>query len=452
MTAETASETADTRLWRSGAVVFQRLRSHAVRRMSWGLADQAVSSLTNFAVSFYVAHTLGAEKLGAFSLAYLTYGFALNASRGLSTDPLMVRFSGTGVRVWRRAVAKCTGTATIVGLIIGVFVLAAGAVISGTAGQAFLALGLTLPALMLQDSWRYSFFALGRGSQAFLNDTIWAVALLLAVAVLRATGRADVFWLVLAWGAAAAVAAAAGPLQARTMPRLSGAWRWVSDHRDLGPRYLAEGVASASMLQLRGYMVGLVLGLTSVGYVQASATLMGPITILFLGMTLVAIPEAARVLQRAPKRLPLFCMLVSAGLAAAALGWGVFVLIAVPRGLGAWLLPSLWRPTYPLVLAQMLFVVGQGVAGGAGVGLHALGAARRSLRSVILGSVIFLLCALAGAYWGGAIGTVGGGAVAAWLTALLMWWQLRVALRESRQVAARRRNWFRRSAGQHRRQ
>ena len=96
MTAETASETAGTRLWRSGTVVFQRLRSHAVRRIGWGLADQAVSSLTNFAVSIYVARTLGAEQFGAFSLAYVTYGFALNASRGLSTDPLMVRFSGDG--------------------------------------------------------------------------------------------------------------------------------------------------------------------------------------------------------------------------------------------------------------------------------------------------------------------------------------------------------------------
>ena len=444
------AETAGTALWRSGTVVFRRLRSHAVRRLSWGVADQAMSSLTNFAVSIYVARTLGAENFGAFSLAYVTYAFALNASRGLSTDPLMVRFSGTDVPTWRRAVASCTGTAAIVGLIIGVFVLAVAAVIGGTTREAFLALGITLPGLMLQDSWRYSFFALGRGGQAFLNDTIWAMALLPALALLRPTGHANVFWFVLAWGAAAAVAAAVGPLQARVRPKLSGAWGWVSDHRDLGPRYLAEGVTSASMLQFRGYGVGLVLGLAAVGYVQAAATLMGPITILFLGMTLVAIPEAARVLLRAPERLPLFCILVSAGLSAAALGWGVFLLIAVPKGFGAWLLGSIWRPTYPLVLAQMLFVIGQGVAGGAAVGLHALGSARRSLRSVVLSSVIFLVCALAGAVWGGANGTVRGAAVAAWLGALLVWWQLRAALRESSQVAAGHRIWSGRSAGRHR--
>src|SRR5205807_2619487 len=82
-------------LWRSRIAVLQRLRSQAARRLGWGIADQAMSSLTNFAVSIYIARTLGAAQFGAFSLAYVTYAFALNASRGLATDPLMVRVSGT---------------------------------------------------------------------------------------------------------------------------------------------------------------------------------------------------------------------------------------------------------------------------------------------------------------------------------------------------------------------
>src|SRR5213078_1807930 len=96
--------------------VVRRLPRQGVRRLSWGIADQAVSSLTNFAVTIYVARVLGATQFGAFSLAYVTYAFALNASRGLATDPLMVRFSGTDLPTWRRAVASCTGTATVVGL------------------------------------------------------------------------------------------------------------------------------------------------------------------------------------------------------------------------------------------------------------------------------------------------------------------------------------------------
>src|ERR1700753_1577508 len=97
------------------AAVPSRMARRVGQRRSWGVADQAVSSLTNFAVSIYVARVLGATELGAFSLAYVTYGFMLNASRGLATDPLLVRYSGAEVPVWRKAGANCTGTAAVVG-------------------------------------------------------------------------------------------------------------------------------------------------------------------------------------------------------------------------------------------------------------------------------------------------------------------------------------------------
>ena len=141
-----------------------------------------MSSLTNFAVSIYIARTLGAVQYGAFSLAYVTYGFALNASRGLATDPLMVRFSGTDLPTWRRAVARLHRDGRGRGPGRPAPACSRRPRCSAARpGLAFLALGLTLPGLLLQDSWRYSFFALGRGSQAFLNDTIWAVALLPAL-------------------------------------------------------------------------------------------------------------------------------------------------------------------------------------------------------------------------------------------------------------------------------
>jgi len=448
--ARTHSGAAERGLLRSLAAVFQRLRSQAARRLGWGVADQVVSSLTNFATGIYVIHALGAVQFGAFSLAFVTYGFALNAARGLGTDPLMVRFSGTDVLTWRRAVAKSAGTATNVGLLIGVCVLVAAGVLNGAARAAFLALGLTLPALLLQDSWRYSFFTLGRGSQAFLNDSVWAVTLFPALALLRVTRHTDVFWFVFAWGLTAAVAAVAGAVQARVLPRLSGAWEWVSRNRDLGPRYFAEGTASSAAIQLRGYGIGLILGLAALGAVQASAMLFGPVTILFLGMSLVTIPEGARVLRRSPQHLPLFCLLVSGGLTMAGLSWGVTLLVAVPRGLGAWLLGPLWRSTYPLVLPQTIFVLGQGVGYGAVTGLHALGASRRSVRLAFLWAALYIICALVGAVTGGATGTVEGAAVAPCACAPLWWWQLHAALRESGKIPAGRGFWSSRPVGEHR--
>jgi O-antigen/teichoic acid export membrane protein len=413
-----------------------RLVRQAVRRLGWGVADQGMSSISNFAVNIYVARTLGAVEYGAFALAYVTYSFLLNASRGLATDPLLVRFSGTPLPTWRRAVANCTGTAMMVGLCAGVCVLGAAELLNGTARLAFLALGLTLPGLMLQDCWRYSFFALGRGSHAFLNDTIWTVTLLPALVLLRKTGYANVFWFVLAWGVAAAVAAAVGPLQAGVMPRLPRMWDWVSRHRDLGPRYLAEGTANGASTQLRNYGLGALLGLAAVGYVQAAATLMGPFMVIFFGMGLVTLPEAARILRRSPRHLPLFCMLVSAGLALAGLLWGIVLLVAMPRGLGHLMLGHLWRPTYPLVLPSTIAIMGGCVQAGAGTGLHALGVAQRSLRAMILSSALYIACAMAGAVADGVMGAMIGAAVASWLGALVFWRQLHVALRNNAKPAA----------------
>ena len=434
MAAEAGARPARVRLAGPRVTLRQRLRSGLVRRLSWGVADQAVSSLANAAVGLYIVRTLGATQFGAFSLAYVTFGFALNASRGLSTDPLLIRFSGVEKAAWRRAVASSTGTSILVGLAGGAVLLVVAALLGGTTGTAFLALGLTMPILMLQDSWRFSFFALGRGSQAFLNDLLCAVALFPALVTLQVTGHANVFSFVLAWGGTAGVGALLGPVQAKVLPRMSGAWEWLSGHRDLGPRYLIEGTSGSAALQLRAYGIGLLLGLASIGYVQAAGTLMGPITILFLGMSLVTIPEAARVLRRSPRRLPLFCLLVSAGEAGAAAAWGTVLLLTVPRGLGTFLLGPVWRPAYPLLLPTTLEVIAIGIVGGAGVGLRALGASRRSLPVAVFSAAAFVACALTGAALGGTLGAVWGTVISSWLAVALTWRQLGVAMRESDQV------------------
>lgn len=423
------TSSASARKWSLGSG--SRLIAQATRRLGWGVADQAMSSISNFTVNFYIARTLGALDYGAFSLVYVTYGFALNASRGLATDPLLVRFSGVGRQIWKRAVTACTGTAIVVGLVTGACALAAGAVLGGPVGTAFVGLGLTMPGLMLQDSWRFSFFALGRGGHAFLNDAIWTIVLLPTLIVLHKSGHANVFWFVTAWGASAGVAALVGPAQARVRPRPMLAYDWVLRHKDLGFRYLAEGTTSSASSQLRNYGVGAILGLAAVGYVQASNTLMGPFMVIFYGMGLVTLPEAALMLRRSPRRLPLFCAAVSAGLTLLGMAWGLVLLVALPRGLGHLILGSLWRPTYPLVLPSTFLVLGGCVSTGAGCGLHALGAAKRSLRAMIFSSALLVACGLLGAVVDGAAGTMWGTAFASWVGALLFWWQLRTALHES---------------------
>jgi O-antigen/teichoic acid export membrane protein len=399
-------------------------------RLSWGLVDQGMSSLTNFAVSIYIAKTLGAVQFGAFSLCYVTYALALQASRGLTTDPLLVRFSHIDLPTWRRAVATCTGAAALTGLATGACVLVTAALLHGPTRLAFFALGLTLPGLLLQDSWRFAFFALGRGSQALINDTIWGGTLLPALLLLRKTGHANVFWFVFAWGATAAVGAAVGPLQARVVPRLRGSWDWLTRHRDLGFRYLVEGTAPSAAGQVRNSFLSVILGLAALGYLQAANTLMGLLQVAQYGLGLVAVPEAARLQRRSRRQMALFCALISIGLTTLALFWGVALLVALPRGLGEKLLGSLWRPTYALVLPTTLFVAGTCASAGAGTWMHVLGAARRSMRASTVTVVIYLMLSLVGAVVGGTVWTVRCAALGTWIGAVVFWWQVRQAQRE----------------------
>lgn len=430
----------------------------ATGRLSWGVADQAMSSLSNFAVNIFIARELGAVSYGAFSLAYVTYSFALNASRGLSTDPLLVRFSGADDRNWRRAVASCTGTAASAGLASGVGVLLVAALLHGTVRAAFIALGLTLPGLLLQDSWRFSFFAAGRGGQALLNDTIWTIALIPALGVLKVTHHASVFWFLLAWGLTAGVAGLIGPLQARVLPRPLTTLTWIYTHRDLGPRYLMEGTVNSSQTLLRNYSLAFILSIAAVGYIQAANTLMGPFMVVFFGMGLVTLPEAARVLRRSPRHFPIFCALVSAGLGVAAVAWTVILLVALPRGLGHAMLGSVWQPsprvhpTYPLVLPLGIFTICACISAGAGTGLHALGASKRSLRAMSYSTVLYVVCCIAGAFVGGAVGAMYGAVVSGIVGTGLFWWELRQGFSDYRKGMAANRTRRDLQTGRHRRQ
>ena len=51
-------------------------RGPTVRRLGWGVADQAVSSASNFLLGVFIAKSLGVASLGAFGLAYVTYSWS----------------------------------------------------------------------------------------------------------------------------------------------------------------------------------------------------------------------------------------------------------------------------------------------------------------------------------------------------------------------------------------
>jgi O-antigen/teichoic acid export membrane protein len=403
------------------------------KRLSWGLGDQAVSSMSNFVVGLVVARELGVAAFGVFSLAWVTYGVVLNVSRGLATDPLVVRYSGASTEDWRAATSRSAGTAIAVGVAFGAVSALAGLMIGGTLGSAFLALAVVTPGMLLQDAWRFAFFAAGQGHKAFLNDTVWAVAMipLLAVAAINST----VWGFVLAWGGAALLAAGYGLLQSRVMPHFSGVRDWLRQHRDLGSRYMVENVSNSGASQLRMYGLGALAGLADVGAIRGAELLLGPFLALLMGVNLFAVPEAARVLRRAPERLTRFCLAIGGAQAAAAALWGIVLLFLVPDAFGRFLLDDVWAPASELILPVSLSVTAAGIVAGATAGLRALGAARRSLRAQLVASAGYLGFGLIGAWLGGAVGMSWGSTTAMWLGAGLWWLQLRAAQREHTPVS-----------------
>jgi O-antigen/teichoic acid export membrane protein len=406
-----------------------------VGRLSWGLGDQAVSSLTNFAVGAFVARSLGATAFGVFTLAFVTSSVILTVSRGLATDPLVVRFSGDADERWRAAVRWATGAALTVGVVAGAGSVLVGLALGGGLGSAFLGLGIVVPAIVLQDAWRFCFFAVGQGQKAFVNDMARGIALI--PAMFLAARHGSVFGFMLAWGVAGAIAGGFGLVQTGIVPRWDGAEGWLREQGDLSFRYMLENAGNSAAPPLQMYGLGALAGLSAVGAVRGAQLLLGPFTALLMGVSLVAVPEAARVLQRAPRRLRRFCLLLGGTQATGALLWGATVLLAVPDAAGVFVLGGpVWHLAVPLLLPVTLEVAITGFQTSASAGLRALAAARRSLRVQLIGSVAVVAGGVGGAAVAGATGAVWGLVLAASVEAALWWQQLTAGVRQHRASAA----------------
>ena len=155
-------------------------------------------------------------------------------------------------------------------------------------GAALLGLGLTLPGLLLQDSWRFAFFSAGKGRMAFVNDLTWAAALVPAMAVMVVSGHASVGWFMLAWGMSACFAAVVGAFQARLVPRPTESVQWLRQHRDLAIRYLGESLSLSSASQIRLYGLAAIAGLAAAGSLRAAELLLGPLNTAIMGIAMMA--------------------------------------------------------------------------------------------------------------------------------------------------------------------
>ena len=405
-------------------------------RATWGLADQALSSLSNLAVGVVVARSSTVADFGVYALAFGGYTIALNVSRAISTEPLAVRHSGTRTPAWQRAVRASTATALLTGFLGLLVGLAVVAVPSVPSKGVLLAFALTMPGLLLQDAWRWAFFVVGEGQKAFVNDLIWLLAMLAIFGGLYLTGTQSAFTLTLAWGLGAVIAAIAGRFQAGVAPRRQLIREWVQRNWDLSPKYVGEMLAVSGTIQV--YMLGITAaaGLVATAGIRGAQVLLGPVNVLNQGIRMISVPEAARALKHSYRRLWLVGLAISFGVGAGALAWGAIFLL-LPPVVGRELLgPGVWNQAHPVLVPVILLqALGASNAGAFAI-LRALTAATRGLRVRLISSVVLVSCGITGAYVWGPKGAAWGLAGASFTTLLLWWNEAHRAIAAHRRLSA----------------
>jgi O-antigen/teichoic acid export membrane protein len=411
--------------------------SSVARRAGWGFLDQILSSGSNFALSAFVAATISAAGFGAFSVVYAVYGVCVGLSAGLASVPLVVSYSAAAPSRWRTGTRASVGSAIAVGAVAGLVCLAVAPLTAPAVARPLRALAVTLPGLLAQDAWRFSFVTGGRPAKAAANDALWVVLQLTGIAILLAADAVSALSMVLIWGGSACAAAVLGCWQAGVVPAPHRTLAWLREQRTLTFRYAAEAMIHRSGWWLALALVGAVAGLRVVGALRgALLLLLGPLTLLFVGATFVFVPEGVRLLHRSPDLLTGAMRRLTAAATAVAIGWSIFILL-LPDALGSRVLGSTWPQAEPLLPILVLQIVALAASMGPTQGLLALGAAKRSLFTQAAGLAVDVPSMTGAAVLAGARGAAVASGVTAVFRTVLAWVQFRRALREPAASLAR---------------
>ena len=422
------SPTAAARSTTSDQTLTASRRAGVGRRTILGLIDQGLSSITNFALNILVVSSVSSADYGAFALAFATYFLARSAVFALVGQPLLIRHTdeervdGRAPVSYRRAL----GASLLLGIGGGLLILGgAGAcwvlfADSPQIARSVLVVGVALPGLFLHDGLRSVYFASGRPQSAIAIDLAWGLAQLVTVAVLLATGHEQVELLLLAWGAAATVAAAAGLVASRLLPKFDGALAWMYRVRGLSLPILGEALIPQLALQGVTMVLAVAAGLEAVGVLRSALVLASPLNVFLLAIPIIAVPETMRILHDAPARHR-SAMVVLSGALATLFGLWCTAMMLLPDDIGTRVLGESW-PAASQILPQVLgYFVATALGLGAMVGLRTLELVYRSFRAQAAGSITGLAAGGAGAFLAGAEGAALGLAAGAVVTTILLW-------------------------------
>ncbi|WP_346621232.1 hypothetical protein [Blastococcus montanus] len=400
-------------------------------RAFWVISDQALSSLANAALTIVVARTVSAEGYGAFALAFAVYSLVIAMSQSVSGQVVVIRYSAESPTVLRRAGSAASGAAILLGGACAGITAAASLVLGAAPpGDVLLAVGVLLPALVLQDTWRTVFIAHGKPVRSFVNDVVWVAAQAVSIGTLVAQDVDSAAAYVVAWGSSAAVAAIVGCWQHGVGPRFRGAAWWFSAHREVSVPSLANALAILGTTQIALFLIAAIGSVEDVGPIRAAQTLLGPLNILGFALASFSVPEIVR-RSLSRRRLTQVAVGLSAAMALVTVAWGTTLLL-LPDDVGVALLGETWPAARDALPAMVAFACLTGATTGASAVMRALNRVKFNLAmALVLGPLIVLLSTI-GVSVAGATGAAYGFAAAAALAFGPSWFFFVRALRLGR--------------------
>ncbi|MFD5427618.1 hypothetical protein [Streptomyces sp. NPDC127084] len=402
--------------------------------------DQAASSLTNIAVLVIAARVSTAHGFAAFSMVYLTFTVLLGLNTAYAGQAVVLTRGDTATTgaACRSAVAFTSLAATAGGALLAVAGAATAAIGGGWTGTggAFLALGLVLPLVLVQDALRYAFSTLRRPGLALATDTLRLLCVV--PALLLQPQHTAPGTLVAVWGLSAVPALLLG--LRLLWPHVRGAQADLRPYvrrGHLGQRFAVEFAVGNASSQLAVLGLGLFAAPLAVGALRGASTLFGPLNVLFNSVNAFGPPllnrfGARRAIARASALLGLV-------LSAVGLGWGL-VLYALPDDMGRRLLGETWQSAASLLPATGAQYAVMGLGTCALVTLRVL-SPRATLSVQVVFSLLSVVLMLGGyVLTGSALGAAWGLAAGSALKAVAAWTRVarlaRVPAVEERSAAA----------------
>ena len=265
------------------------------RRPAQALADQAVSSLTNFATALIAARLTTPTRFGTIALALSLGYMSLIIGRALVGEPLLARVAqrgGAGQAVETAAMRM----AAFIGVVAAVLVGAASLIPWSPLSACWL-VAPWLPSLVVQDTARYAAFARRAPGIALASDLSWAIGQAVVIGVMVLLGSRDVAWAIGAWGAGATAGAVLGCWRLRlTMSGAARSWLRLTWRYSgwLAPQLIIGQLTTLAV----NLIVAALFGTTAVGALRAMVTLSMPIFVLLTAAQALVVPDLVATLDQ----------------------------------------------------------------------------------------------------------------------------------------------------------